>query len=298
MGAFTGPRDWGRLLTAMITPFDQNLEVDYGMARRVAAHLVDEQKNDGLVVAGTTGESPTISDDEKLKMLDTVLDEVGDRASVVFGAGTNDTRHSIELALAAQERGAHGIMAVNPYYNKPGQRGLAAHFSAIAEAIDLPLMIYNIQPRSAINLETDTLMDLAKIDNVCAVKEASGNLGQIGEVARRMPEGFRLYSGDDALTLPIMALGGFGLVSVAAHVAGASFHAIVHGYGSDPATALREHRRIVPVVSALFSAPSPSPVKYALSLRGFDVNRVRLPIVTLDDKEQSVVREALDLYDA
>lgn len=283
-------------MTAMITPFDKNLEVDYDMVRRVATYLVDEQKNDGLVVAGTTGESPTVTDEEKLKVLETVLDEVGDRASVVFGAGSNNTKHSIEMAVAGQEKGAHGIMAVNPYYNKPGQRGLAAHFSAIAEAIDLPLMIYNIQPRSAINLDTDTLMDLAQIPNVVAVKEASGNLGQIGEVARRMPEGFRLYSGDDALTLPIMALGGYGLVSVAAHVAGPSFHTIVHGYGSDPGAALREHRRIVPVVEAMFSAASPTPVKYALSLRGMDVNTVRLPLVVLNDQEQAVIRKALDAY--
>lgn len=239
-----------------------------------------------------------MSDEEKLKVLETVLDEVGERASVVFGAGSNNTKHSVEMALAGQERGAHGIMAVNPYYNKPGQRGLAAHFSAIAEAIDLPLMIYNIQPRSAINLETDTLMDLAQIPNVVAVKEASGNLGQIGEVARRMPEGFRLYSGDDALTLPIMALGGYGLVSVAAHVAGPSFHTIVHRYGSDPAAALREHRRIVPVVEAMFSAASPTPVKYALSLRGMDVNSVRLPLVVLNDQEQAVIDKALNAYQA
>src|SRR6185503_11306911 len=157
MADFSGPRDWGRLLTAMLTPFDPDGSVNTKEAQRIASHLVDEQRNDGLVVSGTTGESPTLSDDEKLALLSATLDAVGDRAAVVFGAGTYDTKHSIHLTREAEKRGAHGIMLVNPYYSKPGQAGLYAHFRAVASETKLPVMLYNIMPRSAINLETPTL---------------------------------------------------------------------------------------------------------------------------------------------
>lgn len=294
MGAFFGPRDWGRLMTAMLTPFNPDGSVNFEEAKRVAKHLVDTQRNDGIVVSGTTGESPTLDEGEKLQLLEVVLEAVGDRAAVVFGAGTYDTAESVVMTREAEKRGAHGIMLVNPYYSRPGQAGLYAHFSTIAEETSLPVMLYNILPRSAINLETLTLLKLAEIKNIVAVKEASGNLGQIGDVCREAPEGFRVYSGDDGLTVPILSVGGYGLVSVAAHVVGAEIRDMITAFlGSDSQKATRLHHRLTPVFRALFSAPSPVPIKYALSKSGFDCRRVRLPLVELEPHEQAVVDRAL-----
>jgi 4-hydroxy-tetrahydrodipicolinate synthase len=293
MGAFFGPRDWGTLLTAMLTPFDGDLRVNYAEAQRIATFLVDEQANDGLVVCGTTGEGPTLSEDEKLRLLEVTLEAVGNRAAIVFGAGTYNTAESIHLTREAEKRGAHGIMLVNPYYNRPGQEGLYAHFSTVARETGLPVMLYNIQPRSCINLETPTLLRLAEIPNIVAVKEASGNLPQISEVAASVPDGFRVYSGDDALTLPILSVGGVGVVSVAAHVVGKEIKAMVDAFAHHPRASLACHRKLAPVFKALFSAPSPVPVKFATSLLGFDCEAVRLPLVALDEAQKASVRNVI-----
>ncbi|MDI9641172.1 4-hydroxy-tetrahydrodipicolinate synthase [Geitlerinema splendidum] len=293
MGSFFAPRDWGRLLTAMLTPFDSTGNVNYDEAARIANYLVDEQKNDGIVVNGTTGESPTLTHEEKFQLLKVVLDTVGDRAAVVMGAGTYNTTESIELAKESEAAGAHGVMLVNPYYNKPGQDGLYAHFSTIAQQTDLPVMLYNIAPRSSINLETDTLMRLAEIKNIVAVKEASGNLNQIADVCMRKPDGFRVYSGDDALTLPILSVGGHGVVSVAAHLVGSLMKEMIDTYPTNPTAAAELNKKVLPVVQAVFSAPSPVPVKYGLSKRGFDCESVRLPLVPLNPVQKQVVDKVL-----
>lgn len=293
MGAFSGPKDWGKLLTAMLTPFHADGSVNYDEAAKVAAYLVDVQKNDGIVVNGTTGESPTLTEDEKVRLLKTVLDAVGDRAAVVFGAGSYDTAESIAMTRLGEKTGAHGIMLVNPYYNRPGQAGLYAHFSTVAKETGLPVMLYNIQPRSAINLETPTLLKLAEIPNIVAVKEASGLIGQIGDVVRLAPEGFRVYSGDDALTLPILSLGGHGLVSVVAHIVGADLKEMIEIFPSNPKAAAAIHHRLVPTFKALFSSPNPVPVKYATAKRGFDCVTVRLPLVEMTDEEKAVVDAVL-----
>jgi 4-hydroxy-tetrahydrodipicolinate synthase len=295
MGAFFGPRDWGRLLTAMMTPFKQNGDVNYDEAARIAEYLVVKQKNDGLVINGTTGESPTLTEEEKLTLLDVVLAAVGDRAAVLFGAGTYNTAESIHLTRAAEKRGAHGIMLVNPYYNRPGQAGLYAHFKTIAAETSLPVMLYNIQPRSSINLETPTLLELAQIPNIVAVKEASGLMGQISEVAALKPDGFRVYSGDDGITLPVMSVGGHGIVSVAAHVIGAEMKAMIDAFPERFEEALRIHKSLVPTFKGLFKAPSPVPVKYALSLHGFDCEAVRLPLVSLSDAEKAEIRQLINV---
>jgi 4-hydroxy-tetrahydrodipicolinate synthase len=286
------------MLTAMITPFNADGTVNYDEVARVATYLVDNQVNDGIVVNGTTGESPTLTETEKLQILEVVLEAVGDRAAVVFGAGSYSTAESIHMTREGEKRGAHGIMIVNPYYNKPGQAGLYAHFSAIAKETSLPVMIYNIQPRSAINLETPTLMRLAEISNIVAVKEASGNVPQISDVCARAPEGFRIYSGDDGITLPILSLGGHGVVSVAAHVIGPQIMEMIQTFATEPARAKQLHHAVMPVIKALFSSPSPVPVKYAMSLRGFDSTSVRLPLVELEDVEKQIVDKALELIPA
>ena len=290
---FYGPRDWGRLLTAMLTPFHDDGSVNYEEAARIAAYLVDVQKNDGLVINGTTGESPTLTEPEKLRLLEVVLETVGDRAAVLFGAGTYSTAESIHLTKEGERRGAHGIMLVNPYYNRPGQAGLYAHFSTVARQTGLPVLLYNIQPRSAINLETPTLLRLIEIPNVVAVKEASGNLGQIADVCAQAPEGFRVYSGDDNLTLPILSVGGYGVVSVTGHVAGSEIKAMVQAYPNNPAEATRIHKRLIPVTKAIFSAPSPVPIKFATSMLGYNCRAVRLPLVELTGAEQAPVLTAM-----
>jgi 4-hydroxy-tetrahydrodipicolinate synthase len=293
MGAFFGPRDWGRLLTAMLTPFNEDGSVNYSEAARLAEYLVDVQKNDGLVVNGTTGESPTLSEHEKVRLLEVVLETVGDRAAVLFGAGTYNTAESIQMTRCGEKLGAHGIMLVNPYYNRPGQAGLYAHFSTVAKETGLPVLLYNIMPRSAINLETSTLLRLADIKNIVGVKEASGSMPQITDVCAQVPEGFRVYSGDDGITLPILSVGGHGVISVAAHVVGDQIKEMLDAFPTDPAKARKIHLRLTSVYRALFSAPSPVPVKYATSLKGFDCQSVRLPLVELTDIEKKVVADAL-----
>jgi 4-hydroxy-tetrahydrodipicolinate synthase len=293
MGAFEAPRDWGRLLTAMLTPFGADGSVNYDEVRRLAAHLVDVQKNDGIVVNGTTGESPTLKTDEKLRILETVLEAVGDRAAVVFGAGTYDTDESIHLAKEGERRGAHGIMLVSPYYSKPNQAGLYAHFAAIAGEIKLPVILYNIQGRTAVNIETATLLELAELPNIVAVKEASGNVSQMSDVCRLTPRGFRVYCGDDALTLPLLSLGGHGVISVAGHVAGAEIAEMIQRFELEPSVSRSLHHLLTPLLKALFMTTSPVPVKFATSLAGFDCERVRLPLVGLTDAEKAAVTQAM-----
>ncbi len=294
MGAFFGPKDWGTLLTAMLTPFNKDGSVNYSEAARLAEYLVDVQKNDGLVVNGTTGESPTLSEIEKLRLLEVVLEAVGDKAAVLFGAGSYNTAESIQMTKEGEKLGAHGIMLVNPYYNRPGQAGLYAHFSTIAKETGLPVLLYNIQPRSAINLETPTLLKLAEIPNIVGVKEASGSMPQITDVCAQKPDGFRVYSGDDGLTLPILSVGGHGIVSVAAHLVGDQIKEMLNVFATNPAKAREIHLKLIPVYKAVFSAPSPVPVKYATSLRGFDCESVRLPLVELTEAEKAVVLAALN----
>ena len=295
MGSYFAPRDWGTLLTAMITPFNSDGAVNFKEARRIAAYMVDEQKHDGLVLNGTTGESPTTTEAEKLQLLEEVLDEVGDRCAIVAGCGTYNTAESVHMTKEATARGVHGIMIVNPYYNKPGQRGLYAHFKACAEATELPVLLYNIIPRSAINLDTPTLLELAKIHNVVGVKEASGNLPQISDVCAQAPAGFRVYSGDDGITVPVLSVGGHGVVSVAGHVIGKHIKTMVDSFATDPSAARVLHHKLMPVVKACFVAPSPSPVKYMMNKLGFDCLTTRLPIVELDAAEIKVCDAALEL---
>ncbi|MHB8635012.1 MAG: 4-hydroxy-tetrahydrodipicolinate synthase [Fimbriimonadaceae bacterium] len=290
MRTLSWPREWGRLLTAMISPFDAEGKVDYEEAVRIATHLVEDQRNDGLIVCGTTGEAPTLSHAEKFGLLSVVLEAVGDRAAIIFGAGTNNTAESMEMAREAEELGAHGILAVNPYYNRPGQAGLEAHFRAIAGATGLPVMLYNIQPRSAINLETETLLRLAEVHNIVAVKEASGLVGQIGDVCRLAPKGFRVYSGDDGLTLPILSLGGYGLVSVVAHVVGAELASMIEVFEASPGKARAIHQRLSSFFKVMFANPSPTPIKYAMSLVGYGSDAVRLPLVPLSDGAKAEVK--------
>ncbi len=285
---------FGRVLTAMATPFDDGGAVNWPQVTALARRLVDTG-SDGIVVAGTTGESPTLSDEEKIQLFRTVKEAVGGRAAVVAGTGTYDTRHSIHLSREAQRAGCDGLLLVNPYYNRPSQDGLYAHFRAIAESTPLPCMLYNIPGRTGVNCLPETIARLAEIPNIVAVKEASGSLDQVSEIRRRTKPEFLIYSGDDSLTLPILAVGGTGIVSVASHLVGREIQQMVRAYEQgEVARALQLHLRLLPLFKVLFITTNPVPLKAALNLSGIPVGRPRLPLVEATPKEKEQIQHVLN----
>lgn len=281
------------MLTAMVTPFSSDGAVDYEGVQRLAAYLVDEQRNDGVVVSGTTGESPTTSDDEKDRILRAVVEAVGDRAAVVAGAGTNDTHHSVELARAAERAGAHGLLVVTPYYNKPPQEGLLRHFTTVADATGLPVMLYDIPGRTGVPIATPTLLRLAEHPRIVAVKDAKGDLFAGSQVMAAT--GLTFYSGDDACNLPWLSVGAAGFVSVVGHVVGAELASMAELYrAGDVAGALAVHRQLLPVVTAIMTRTQGAiMVKAALRLVGQDGGRVRLPLVDATEDQVAALREDL-----
>jgi 4-hydroxy-tetrahydrodipicolinate synthase len=277
----------------MITPFKEDGEINYEKAAELADFL-SENGSDAIVLAGTTGESPTLSDDEKLNLFSRIKKTIGGKIKIIAGTGSNSTEHSIFLTKEAEKCGVDGIMLVVPYYNKPSQEGLYRHFAAIAESTELPVMLYNIPGRSAVNMTAETTLRLAQIPNIRAVKEASGNLEQIAAICSGAPEGFAVYSGDDSMTLPIMSIGGSGVVSVASHIAGREIKQMVLEFQSgNYREALRIHHRLLPLFKVLFITSNPSPVKGALKLLGNDTGPLRLPLVELTEDEQAAVRKVL-----
>jgi 4-hydroxy-tetrahydrodipicolinate synthase len=295
MASPTGTTDapFGRMLTAMVTPFTGDGAVDYKAVRRLAVHLVDEQRNDGLIVSGTTGESPTTSDDEKARILGAVLEAVGDRATVVAGAGTNDTRHSVELARHAAREGAHGLLVVTPYYNKPPQEGLYQHFTAVADATELPVMLYDIPSRSGVPIKTETLIRLAQHDRIVAVKDAKGDLFAGSQLMSMTDLVF--YSGDDLLNMAWLSLGAAGFVSVVGHVVGADLARMIQLHrDGDIDQALGIHRQVAPVVEGIMlNAGGAIMTKAALSMVGMPVGPVRLPLVPATEKQIAELRACL-----
>ncbi|WP_042357284.1 4-hydroxy-tetrahydrodipicolinate synthase [Bacillus rubiinfantis] len=284
---------FGQVLTAMVTPFDQHGEVDVNAVRNLVNHLIDNG-SDGLVVAGTTGESPTLSTEEKVELFKLVVKEAAGRVPVIAGTGSNNTRASIALTKKAEEAGVNGIMLVAPYYNKPSQEGLFQHFQAIAECTTLPVILYNIPGRSVVNMSVDTIVRLSQLENIVAVKEASGNLDAMAEIISRTPKDFSLYSGDDGLTLPILSIGGVGVISVASHIIGNEMQAMINQFKScDVQGAAQAHRSLLPLMRALFAAPSPAPVKAALNKLGVPVGGLRLPLVPLSAEEEKALESFL-----
>lgn len=272
-------RNFGRILTAMITPFHDDMSVNYAATADLARYLV-ANGSDGLVVTGSTGEAATLSNEEKLKLYSTVLDAVGDKATVIAGTGSNDTRGSIGLTQEAQKLGVHGAMLVGPYYNKPPQEGFYQHFKAIAESTDLPLIIYNVPGRTASNILPATVARLAEIKNIVAIKEASGNLEQVSEIIRTTPHEFALYSGDDSLTLPILAVGGVGVISVAAHIVGNSMQEMITAFiNNDIKKAQSIQAELLPFFRMMFITTNPIPVKTAVNLLGLQGGPLRLPLI-------------------
>ncbi|GIN91222.1 4-hydroxy-tetrahydrodipicolinate synthase [Siminovitchia terrae] len=285
---------FGRVSTAMVTPFDIKGNVDFQKTSKLVNHLINSG-TDSLVVAGTTGESPTLTTEEKLALFEHVVRETAGRVPVIAGTGSNNTYASIELTKKAEELGVDAIMLVAPYYNKPNQAGLFKHFEAIAGATKLPVMLYNIPGRSAINLLPDTVIELSKIDNIVAVKEASGDLDAMAKIISNTPDDFMLYSGDDALTLPVLSIGGMGVVSVASHVIGVEMQDMVQLFlRGDHAKAAVIHQQLLPFMRGIFKAPNPAPIKTALQLTGFDVGSVRLPLVPLSEEERLDLQAVLN----
>jgi 4-hydroxy-tetrahydrodipicolinate synthase len=282
---------FGRVLTAMVTPFTPDGALDLDGAQVLAAHLVDAG-NDGLVVNGTTGESPTTSDTEKDQLVRAVVEAVGDRAHVVAGVGTNDTAHSVTLARQAERAGAHGLLTVTPYYSKPPQEGLYRHFTAIADATGLPVMLYDIPGRAGVPVETDTLVRLAEHPRIVANKDAKGDLGAASWTLARTDLAW--YSGDDMLNLPLLAIGAVGFVSVVGHVVTAELRALLDAYTSGDVTKAAEiHQRLLPVYTGMFRAPGVTTAKAALALRGLPAGPLRLPLVELDANGTEQLRRDL-----
>jgi len=286
---------FGRLLTAMLTPFDEAGAVDHGRVWELARHLVDTG-TEGIVVAGTTGESPTLSDDEKVALFRAVVDAVGDRATVVATAGTCDTAHSVEMTRRAEETGCDAVMAVTPYYSRPPQAGLIGHFTAIAEASALPVLLYNIPSRTGRLIEVDTLAELAGHPRIVAVKDAVGDLGFTTRTRVAVGDDLAIYSGDDLNTLPIMAVGGVGVVSVAAHLAGTQVARLVATAASgDLDTARAIHLALAPLCRALFLEPNPMPLKGAMSKLWAPVGEPRLPLVPASPGTVAAIAAALEV---
>lgn len=286
--------NFGQVLTAMVTPFDNKGYIDFQKTTQLVNYLI-QNGTEGLVVSGTTGESPTLTAEEKKALFNHIVKVTEGRIPVFAGTGSNNTRASIDLTRKAEQAGVDGIMIVTPYYNKPSQEGIYRHFEAIAESTDLPIMMYNIPGRSVVNMSADTIVRLSEIDNIIAVKEASGDLAQMSEIIRLTDDEFLLFSGDDGLTLPVMSIGGNGIVSVAAHVIGNEMQAMVNCYRNGEGQKAAEwHRRLLPVMREIMSAPSPAPVKTALQIKGLDVGGVRLPLLPLNEKERSSLQKVLN----
>jgi len=289
--------DFGNVLTAMVTPFDAELQVDYDRAQALAVYLT-ERGSDGLVVAGTTGESPTLTAKEKLQLWRAVKEAVGNRAAVIAGTGSNATADTVELTRAASETGVDGVMLVGPSYNKPPQSGIFEHFKAGATATDLPVIIYNVPGRTGKNISAATTLKCAReVPNIVAVKEASGDLEQISEIAAGRPENFMIYSGSDEFTLPILAVGGRGVISVVSHVVGPQVQEMVAAFrAGNTARAAELHHQMLPIYRACFLPTScnPSCVKRALALCGFDTGGVRLPLTMPTEDETAQIRAACE----
>ncbi|EGO62116.1 4-hydroxy-tetrahydrodipicolinate synthase [Acetonema longum] len=287
-------KNFGRLLTAMVTPFHEDFSVNHQAAARLARHLV-ANGSDGLVVGGSTGEAATLTATEKLELFSTVLDAVGDKATVIAGTGSNDTQTSILLTREAEKLGVHGAMLVGPYYNKPPQEGMYRHFRAIAEATQLPVILYNVPGRTASNIMPETIARLAAVENIVAVKESSGNLDQISEVVRITPKDFFVYSGDDSLTLPILSIGGTGIISVAAHVVGVRMQEMIQAFFSGKHDLAKTiHLELLPFFKVIFITTNPIPIKTCMQLTGHEVGPLRLPLVAATSQEIEQFKNAMN----
>ena len=286
-------KGFGRILTAMVTPMKENGEVNYEEAGKLARHLV-ETGSEGVVVSGTTGESPVLSVEEKCQLFKVVREAVTGKAAVIAGTGSYNTADSIELTKQAEKIGCDGIMLVTPYYNKPSQEGLYRHFKAVASQTGLPVILYNVPGRTALNMLPETVARLAAIENIIAVKEASGSLDQVAEIKRMTPGDFLVYSGDDSMTLPILSVGGYGVISVASHLAGKMIQEMVTSFVTGKVKTARElHLKLFPLYKVLFITTNPVPVKAAVEFIGIKAGAPRLPLVRATEQEVNAIKQVM-----
>ena len=287
----------GETITAMVTPFNDDLTIDYPALEKLINHLI-ETGTDAILVAGTTGETPTLSHEEEAEMFYFVKKIVNGRVKVIMGAGSNSTQTAVSSSIKAKELGADAILSVVPYYNKPSQKGMYQHFSAIAKAVDLPIILYNIPGRTGVNMLPATIAKLAnEFKNIVAVKQSNADLDLISDIRSMCPEDFAIYSGDDSLTIPMMSLGAHGVISVASHIVGKDMKAMITAFKSGKnSEALNIHLKLYPIFKKLFMAPNPVPVKASLAKLGIIKDNVRNPLVTLDDEEKKELFSVLDKY--
>ncbi|WP_209368806.1 4-hydroxy-tetrahydrodipicolinate synthase [Sediminibacillus dalangtanensis] len=285
--------NFGRVLTAMVTPFDNKGNVDLEKTTELVNYLL-KNGSDGLVIAGTTGESPTLTKEEKIAVFKRVVKDVDKRVPVIAGTGSNNTYATIEFTKKAEAAGVDAALLVVPYYNKPNQRGIYEHFAAVARETALPIMLYNIPGRSVVRMEPETVIELAKIPNIVSIKDSTGDLDAISTIIENTSATFTLYSGDDSLTLPIAAVGGDGIVSVSSHIIGKEMQEMLTAFEmGDTSKASQLHRQLLPIMKGMFMAPSPTPVKTALQIKGMDVGGVRLPLVPLTGEERNQLTQLL-----
>lgn len=289
-------RKLGRLLTAMVTPFDDKGAVNYKQARKLVLALLNSG-SDGLVVAGTTGECPTLSREEKLRLFSEVKAAVGKKGTVVAGTGSYNTKESVELTKEAEKIGVDAVLLVVPYYNKPTQQGLKEHFKAIANGTNLPCILYNVPSRTITSLSAETVIELSRIDNIVGLKEANSDLVHMARILDGVKKDFLLYSGNDSDTFPIVSIGGYGVISVASHLVGVQIgDMIAKTVGGKLSRAAAIHRNLLPLVNALFVVSNPIPIKYALNSVGFHVGKPRLPLTPPDEKSAAAIEAALKRY--
>lgn len=286
--------NFGRLITAMVTPFNHLLEIDYKKASLLIEHLINNE-TETIVVSGSTGEPASLSIDEKVQLYKFVVEQAQGRCKVIAGTGLNDTKSSIELTKKAEQAGVDGTLLVAPYYNKPSQEGIYQHFKSIAENTNLPIILYNIPGRTAVNIDLGTILRLASIQNVIGVKDARGDLSKVANLLEKVPSNFKIYSGDDNLALPILSIGGYGVISVASHIVGPEMKSMITAFlEGNIKIAAEIHRKLLPIFEGLFISTNPSPVKYVLTQQGIDVGSVRLPIVPLDNEQGKKITKLFD----
>jgi 4-hydroxy-tetrahydrodipicolinate synthase len=289
-------KELGRLITAMVTPFDKEGRVDYAQAQKLALACL-KSGSDGLVLSGTTGESPTLTHAEELRLYTDVKKVVGKRGSIIAGTGSNSTAEAVEATQGAEKAGVDACLLVAPYYNKPTQEGLYAHFRTIAESTQLPCILYNVPSRTVVSIAAETVIKLSQIDNIIGIKEASGNMEEIGKIITGARDGFIVWSGNDSDTLPIMSIGGYGIISVASHLVGLQIKEMINDYLAGKVQAAAAiHRHLMPLMKVLFVVSNPVPVKCALNQIGFYVGKPRLPLVEADARTAAQVKEVLKGY--
>ena len=286
----------GRMLTAMVTPFNDKGEVDYDQAKKLALALMDSG-SEGLIVVGTTGESPTLVREEEYELFRVIKDAIGDRGAVVAGTGSNSTAEAVDATKGAEKIGVDACLLVVPYYNNPTQEGLYRHFKTIADSTSLPCILYNVPSRTVRSLTVDTIVRLSEIDNIIGVKEASGDMQQVSHTISRTRDDFYVWSGNDTDTLNILALGGYGVISVASHLVGKQISEMIYAFlGGETGKAAEIHRHLLPLVNALFIIANPIPVKYAVNQVGFRVGSTRLPLCDPDKKTASQIMDVVNKY--